>query len=111
VNIAFDVTGDYMDIFCQITNEFYTRNCRVMKLVQCLAVLVFDVSKYVVLCLDERIVRVLSCNELALFKQSFDLVNRDVPIHVTSDHVYVLILSDSLKVNASHSVSLNFFVS
>ena len=100
-----------MDVFCQITNEFYARNCRVMKFVQCLTVLVFDVSKYVVLRLDERIVRVLSCDELTLFKQSFNLVNRDVPIHVTSDHVYVLVFSDSFEVNASHSVSLHFFVS
>lgn len=100
-----------MDVFCQITNEFYARNCRVMKFVQCLAVPVFDVSKYVVLCLDERIVRVLSCDELTLFKQSFDLVYRDVPIHVTSDHVYVLVFPDSLEVNASHSMSLHFFVS
>ena len=72
--------------------------------------LLANITKYVVLSSDERIVRVLALNESLLLQQSFHFVNGDLTFHVPSDDKHDFLFAKTSEIETSNRNSLDFLV-
>ena len=81
-----------------------------MLVADCLAMFDPDVTKEIVLRLQQQISRVLPCNELFLRQQAFNLVEHNLAFHVASNYMNMLVGPQALNVEASYSVLLDLLV-
>ena len=107
---SFDVARYDLHLFGEVTDKLYTAYCAAMLVTDRLAMLRPNISKDVVLSLQQEVFRVLPRYMVVLCQQAFDLVQHNLALHMPRHDVNVLIYTQSLYVEASHRTLLDLLV-